>query len=117
MRRLRPRRLRSQMGRSTSLPPMNAPIGPPSHHGNTSVSCHTKRVRRPSPVGEGSIGSRVNRPLPVTMPVWRTPITSPGSHSVIAIRSTSLIGPTLVSHRNSVPTPRVWSPVNLIATA
>ena len=70
------------------------------------------------------MGSSVNRPLPVTMPVWRTPMTpttpvaaSGATHSVISMRSTSLIGPTFVSQRNSVPTPRVCSLVNLMATA
>ena len=46
-----------------------------------------------------------------------TPIRCGGSQSVTSIRSTSVIGPTLVSHRNCVPTPRVCDPTNRIATA
>ena len=49
----------------------------------------------------------VNRPVPVTRPVWRTPIARPGSHSVISIRSVRRIGPTLVTHSKRVPTPSV----------
>ena len=75
-------------------------------------SSHVNLVRRPR-----SIASSVNRPLPVTMPVWRTPMTAAGSHSVISMRSTSLNGPTFVSHRNSVPAPRVCSDVKRMATA
>ena len=56
-------------------------------------------------------------PVPVTTPVWRTPIASPGRHSVISIWSTRRIGPTFVSHRNRVPTPRVCSVWKRIATA
>ena len=64
-----------------------------------------------------SSGSSVKRPVPVTTPTWRTPITCCGTHSVISMRSTSLIGPTLVSQKNVVPTSRVCSPIKRMATA
>ena len=56
-------------------------------------------------------------PVPLTTPSWRTPMLRGGSHSVTVITSVSLIGPTLVSHSNVVPTPRVVAPVNRISTA
>ncbi len=55
------------------------------------------------------MGSSVNLPLPLTMPSWRTPIARGGSHSVISIRSTIVIGPTRVSHEKTVPIPRCCS--------
>ena len=106
------RRLRFQIGRSTRRPPTKAPNGPPNHHGNTNDSSQPKRVRRPR-----SIGVSVNRPVPVTRPTCRTPIAAVGVHSVISIRSTSLNGPTFVSQRNAVPTPRRRSVWNRMATA
>ena len=64
-----------------------------------------------------AIGSSVKTPVPVTMPMCLTPIALPGTHSVISILSVKRIGPTFVSQRNAVPTPRVWSETKRIATA
>ena len=91
---------------------MRAPTGPPSHHGNRSSSSHASRLRRPS-----SSGVIVNVPVPVTTPSWRTPIERPGTHSVISIRSVSLIGPIAVTHSNRVPTPRVCSVTKRMTSA
>ena len=88
-----------------------AASGPPSHHGMASSSSQVKRVR-PRPRRR-----RVKRPLPVTSPVWRTPIVRPSRHSVTSMRSTSLNGPTFVSHSKVVPTPRRRDEVNRIASA
>jgi hypothetical protein len=59
------------------------------------------RVRR-----SRSIDISSNAPVPMTTPEWRTPMRRSGSHSVISIRSCSLIGPILVSHTKRVPVPR-----------
>ena len=91
---------------------MNAPIGPARNQGKISSSSHLKSVRVPL-----SIGSRVNTPLPVTMPMCLTPIALPGTHWVISILSVRRIGPTFVSHKNAVPTPRVCGETKRIATA
>ena len=42
---------------------------------------------------------------------------SRGTQSVISILSTSVMGPTFVSHSKVVPTPWVCSPVKRMATA
>lgn len=88
-----------------------APSGPPIQRGKTSFSFHWNWVR--PPVAFFS----VKTPVPVTTPVWRTPIDLPGTHWVISITSVSLKGPTLVSHSKVVPTPEVWSPTKRIAVA
>ena len=105
-------KLRRQIAFITSCPPTIAPTGPPRYHGKVSSSVHVNRVRKLS-----SSGSSVNTPVPVTIPVWRTPMAAFGAHSVMVISSTNLMGPTFVSQKNSVPTPRVCSDLNRIATA
>jgi hypothetical protein len=55
--------------------------------------------------------------VPVTIPVWRTPIALPGDHSVISISSVSVSGPTFVSHSNRVPGPDVWADRKRMAVA
>ena len=110
MRATRLARFRRHTRRRTHAPG-TSPNGPPSHQGNRRVSSHENTVR---PSG---VSTRVNRPSPVTTPVWRTPMTRGSSHSVIVMRSVSSIGPKRVSHSNVAPTPLVCDEVNRMAAA
>lgn len=99
------------MAASTRLP-TKAPSGPPSQTGKRSSSSHVTLVARRRRAGRSE-----NRPVPVTSPTWRTPMARPGRHSVTSMRSTSRMGPTLVSQAKVVPTPERRSDVNRIASA